>query len=339
MNLSNKFKNYVKNFDTVKSSKKVLMASAGIIITGLLVMIIFGFNLGIDFTGGTVIKVELGSEIENQSVYEDYKNQLEGILEDNGLELSLAQKEGTAQNASILVRFQDISGYNESQMADVINAVRSDITTQLGLDEDAVQNSQRIGPSATAALLQNALLAILFATILILIYIAIRFELLSGISAIAALLHDVLIMLSLVAIFQLQINSAFVAALITIIGYSINDTIVVFDRVRENRAKQSYKEKSNSSIVNISIRETIVRTINTSATTLFAITMLAVISVPTIREFAIPIIFGILSGVLSSIFVATPIWAIVNDKTRPKNPKPGTQKTQDSKQKQEILQV
>ena len=244
---------------------------------------------------------------------------IETLLNNNNLSLSQKQQEGVGEDASIIIRFQDIPGSTESEMEDVITLVRAKIATELGIAEGQVQESQRIGPSATASLLLNALLAVLFATILILIYIAIRFELLSGLSAVIALAHDVLVVLSIVAIVRLQINSAFIAALITIIGYSINDTIVVFDRVRENATKDSYKNKTNSEVVNISVKETLVRTLNTSATTLFMITLLAIISVPTIREFAIPIVIGLLAGTYSSIFVATPIWAIVNDKTKPKN--------------------
>lgn len=340
MNFVNKLKNSLNNFDIVKHAKGFMIGSASLILVGILVIIFFGFNLGIDFTGGTVLKIKIGSTLENAGVYDTYISQIETVLEDNNLSLSLKQQEGTGEDANIIIRFQDIGGYTETEMQEVITQVKLDLETALSITEDQIEDSQRIGPSATASLLLNALLAVLFATILILIYIAFRFELLSGLSAIVALIHDVLIMLALVAIFRLQINSAFIAALITIIGYSINDTIVVFDRVRENRRKESYKERSHADIVNISIRETIVRTLNTSLTTLFTITVLAIISVDTIREFAIPIIFGLIAGTYSSIFIATPIWAIVNDRTRPKNKHAKTLVTKkDKKEKQEILQV
>ena len=319
MNFLKKIKNSLKDFDTVKKSKGFMIGSGTVILIGLLIIIFFGFNLGIDFTGGTVLKIKVGSTLEDAGVYNSYISQIETVLQNNNLVLSLKQQEGTGEDANIIFRFQDISGYTEEQMATVITEVKAELVTALSVDESQVQDSQRIGPSATASLLLNALLAVLIATVLILIYIAFRFELLSGLAAILALFHDILIMLALVAIFRLQINSAFIAALITIIGYSINDTIVVFDRVRENRQKDSYKNNTNSEVVNISIRETFTRTINTSLTTLFTITILAIISVPTIREFAIPIVFGLIAGTYSSIFITTPIWAIVNDKTRPKN--------------------
>ena len=340
MNFLKKIKNSLKDFDTVKKSKGFMIGSGTVILIGLLIIIFFGFNLGIDFTGGTVLKIKVGSTLEDAGVYNSYIIQIETVLQNNNLVLSLKQQEGTGEDANIIFRFQDISGYTEEQMATVITEVKAELVTALSVDESQVQDSQRIGPSATASLLLNALLAVLIATVLILIYIAFRFELLSGLAAILALFHDILIMLALVAIFRLQINSAFIAALITIIGYSINDTIVVFDRVRENRQKDSYKNNTNSEVVNISIRETFTRTINTSLTTLFTITVLAIISVPTIREFAIPIVFGLIAGTYSSIFITTPIWAIVNDKTRPKNK--GTKTLSNVKvktEKQDILQV
>jgi preprotein translocase subunit SecF len=340
MNFVKKFLNSLKGFDIVKHTKKYIVSSASIALVGLLVVLIFGFHLGIDFTGGTVLKINIGNTLEQTGVYETYTSQIETVLEDNGLSLSLKQQEGVGEDASIMIRFQDIKGYSEQQMQTVIDEVKADIITVLSLQEEQVEDSQRIGPSATASLVLNALFAVLFATILILIYIAIRFELLSGLTAVLALVHDVIIMLALVAVFRLQINSAFVAALITIIGYSINDTIVVFDRIRENRQKESYKEKTNSDIVNISIRETLVRTLNTSVTTLIVITILAIFSVPAIREFAIPIIFGLISGTYSSIFIAAAIWAKVSDKTKPRNKNAKTLKNKNKKvEPKEVLQV
>lgn len=326
----------LKKFDVVKNMKKFFLGSGALILAGILLFILIGFNTGIDFTGGTTLSIKIGETLETGTVYDDYVNQIETILEDNGLVLGLSQIEGTDTDASILIRYQDVAGSSEAEMEILTETVKADIISTLGVDEDNVQDAQRIGPSATASLLLNAFLAILIATILILIYIAFRFELLSGLCAILALVHDVLIMCSLVIIFQIEINSGFIAALITIIGYSINDTIVVFDRIRENRRKESYKNKTNKDIVNISIKETLVRTLNTSITTLFTITILAVLSVPSIREFAIPIIFGLIAGTYSSIFIATPLWAVINDKTKPRNKNAKSLKTVKEKKQDKI---
>lgn len=334
------FVNKLKNYNFVTHTKQFLLASLSIMLIGLLVIIFFGFNLGIDFTGGTVLKVNIGATLEQPGVYENYTSQIETIVKNNGLTLSLKQQEGIAEEASIMIRFQDIKGYSEQEMQEVIDTVSEEIVSTLGLLEDQVENSQRIGPSASAALVLNALLAILFATMLILGYIAFRFELLSGLAAIGALAHDILIMLAAVAILRIQINSTFIAALITIIGYSINNTIVVFDRVRENGQKESYKEKSNAEIVDISIKETLTRSINTSLTTLFTISVLAIFSDASIREFILPIIIGLLAGTYSSIFLSAPVWAIINDKTKPKNKnKRSLREKQEKVKKEEVLQV
>lgn len=341
MNLFNKIKNFLSKVDVVGNAKKFFIGSGVLIAVGIIIVLTIGFNLGIDFTGGTVLKIKVGETLETGTTYDDYTATIETILENNNVELSLKQLQDSGSEASILIRFQDISGYDEDAMTPVIDQIKLDIADVLNAGETnpdfEIQDSQRIGASATASLLLNAFLAIMIATILILIYVAFRFELLSGISAILALLHDVLVMSSLVAIFRIEINSAFIAALITIIGYSINDTIVVFDRVRENRRKEKYNKLSNADVVNISVKETIVRTLNTSVTTLFTITVLAALSVPSIREFAIPIIFGLLAGTYSSIFIATPFWALINDKTKPRNKNAKTLKT--VKVEKEELQV
>lgn len=145
-----------------------------------------------------------------------------------------------------------------------------------------------------------------------LIYIWIRFELLSGLSALVALIHDALIMSALVLIFRTRINSSFIAAILTIVGYSINDTIVVFDRIREN-TKRFKHSLNKEQIVDKSVSETIVRSLNTSITTLFTITALYILGVQSIKEFALPLIVGIISGTYSSIFIASPFWVAMNN--------------------------
>ena len=164
----------------------------------------------------------------------------------------------------------------------------------------------------------NSILAILIAVILILIYIAIRFELLSGLVAIMMLLHDVLIMCALVAIFRIQINAGFIAALITIIGYSINNVIIVFDRIRENKKKEIYKDYPSDALVNVSIKQVLNRSILTALTTFVSVLALTILGVSSIREFLLPILFGLLSGVYSSTMLAGPIWAKINEKTMKK---------------------
>lgn len=173
-----------------------------------------------------------------------------------------------------------------------------------------------IGATVSNELLTNALLAISLAIVLMLVYIAFRFEVSSGLAAIVALLHDVLMMFSFMAIFHIEINSTFIAALITILGYSINNTIIVFDRIRENTKSVFYKNSSATFIANAAIRDTLVRSINTSFTTLITIGMVALIGVSSIRIFALPIIVGLLAGTFSSIFISPSVWAMWKDRKK-----------------------
>lgn len=174
----------------------------------------------------------------------------------------------------------------------------------------SVTQGDLIGATVSTELLFNAVLAVSLALIFMLCYIGIRFQLSSGLACIIALLHDILIMFSFMAICRIEINSTFIAALITILGYSINNSIIIFDRVRENTRSVFNANMSAEGIANKSIRETLLRSINTTITTLLMILMVAIIGVPDIRIFAFPIIIGLLAGTFSSICIAPSFWAL-----------------------------
>ncbi len=321
-NNSNSFSK--KEHKIVEKAKIWFLIPVVIVLIGAIMFAVFGFNLGIDFTGGTVIEISVGSAFEGtngEQVKQQYKTDIENVLKDQGLKISYYQQSGNGEETKLIVRYQDIDGKTEEQMEEISSNVVANLKTELSLEDSAIEQSQRIGATASSELLINCLLAMLIAVIFMLIYIGFRFELSFGISAIVALSHDLLIMCALMAVFQIQINSSFVAALITIIGYSINNTIVIFDRIRDNKKNEKYANVSNAYVANISIKESLTRTIYTTITTLFAIVILAIIGVSTIREFALPIIFGLLAGTYSSIFVAGPLWAIINDRTVKRNSK------------------
>lgn len=179
-----------------------------------------------------------------------------------------------------------------------------------------VADPNQTGATVSGEMIKTTILAISIATLCMLIYIVIRFELLSGLAAVLALLHDIIIMFCCMTIFHIEINSTFIAALITILGYSINNTIIIFDRVRENFRLYSGKRVNGKLvkpeyIADKSVQETIWRSINTTLTTLITVAMLAIIGVPDIRVFVLPIIFGLLAGTFSSIFLAPSIWAML----------------------------
>lgn len=281
------------NIDFVNISKYTLLISIVIIIAGFIAIGINGLNYGIDFAGGAMIYVNIGQEYDIDDI--------RTIISDSG-----AQAEASyagEKNQDVLIRMRVEEGYEEIE-----EEIMQRLSDKYDITDEQV-NIDMVGPSIGRELTLNAIKSIVISWALILIYVWIRFELRSGVIAIVALIHDMLIMFSFVAITQMQINSSFVAAILTIIGYSINDTIVIFDRIREN-TKRHGRRLSHSEIVNGSINKTLSRTLNTSLTTLFTIIAVYMLGVESIKEFTLPIIVGLIAGTYSSVFVAGPLWAI-----------------------------
>lgn len=204
---------------------------------------------------------------------------------------------------------------------DLDNQERNEIFTKFkeeyGLKDEALIQSQKFGPAIGSEIQKKALIAVVLATIGILVYTSFRFEVNFGVAAIIALVHDALVVFAVYAVFNIPLNSTFVAAILTIVGYSINDTIVIFDRIREN-LKLMKKEKYED-IANTSIKQTLSRTINTTITTLLAIVTLYILGVDAIKDFAFPLIVGMITGTYSSIFIASPIWYLFKTKINGKN--------------------
>lgn len=322
---SNSLKEKISKFDFTSKLKICSIISATLILVGILIISIFGFNLGIDFTGGTVLNVKVGAILEQGNNYSIVSNQVSNILEENGFKVGYIQQEGIGDESTITVRFKDKANLTEDQMQAELEIVKEKLENDLSINETklsvTVSNGSRIAASSSKSLIINSILAILIAILLILVYIAIRFELLSGLTAILILIHDVLVMCALVSIFRIQINAGFIAALITIIGYSINNVIIVFDRIRENKKNENFKDATGAVIANTSIKEMLSRTLLTALTTMVSIVALTIIGVPSIREFLLPILFGLLSGVYSSTMLAGPIWAFISDRTASKSKK------------------
>ena len=287
-------------------SRICLIVSAAIICLALILTIFgHGINLGIDFEGGLSMQYNMGKQVA--------KDDVESAL--NGMNIS-----------SYTVTVQG-SGNNEVNIR-IKDVAQDDIQTLQDHFEEAIQESypdaesigdvNYVGPVAGATLVKNAIISVLLASVLMLIYIAIRFDLNSGLSAVFGLLHDVLIMLSFMVIFRsfIQMNSSFIAAALTIVGYSINNTIVIFDRIRENAKKMPTAPREE--VTNISIKESLGRTICTTVTTLITIVALCILGVASIREFALPIIVGILSGVYSANMINGYVWAFLEEKRKAK---------------------
>ncbi|MBR1925295.1 MAG: protein translocase subunit SecF [Clostridia bacterium] len=307
---ASKLTEYFKSekFKPSEWSKYFWILSGTIFLVGLIILCTIGFRLGLDFTGGNIMRVQVGEEINTEAVKNNVENTIKGTVSDNGAKVSRYQI--IEENGTYYVEFQ-YQNINDD-MTEVNTNIQNELTTKLNdvlTETYTVSASETKSASASGDLLFRAFIALAIAVVAILVYVAIRFELLSGLAAVITLFHDVLLMCALVLIFRIEVNSAFIAAVITILGYSVNNTIVVFDRVRENRKKESLMKMSNMDIANLSIKQTLTRTLNTSITTLLAVVMLAIIGVSAIRQFIVPIIFGLIVGTYAAIFISAPLWA------------------------------
>lgn len=289
----------------MNKAKVCILISCSIIVIAIIVgFICGGLNLGIDFTGGSILTIDLQESFDMDVV--------NAALETNGIDPATAQVL-RSEDTQVIIRMQELPEDADDAQ------VRESITNTLKETyPDAVSGQiESVGGATTKDIIRNAFLSVLIAAAFMLVYIWIRFELFSGIAAVVALIHDVLIMTAFVCIARVQINSSYIAACLTIVGYSINDTIVVFDRIRENNKKYGAKSKTRKQVADLSITETLPRTINTSATTMITILAVYIFGVQSIKEFALPIIIGLLSGTYSSMFVASPIWvALLEGKNR-----------------------
>ncbi len=288
---------------TVKNHAKVcLMVSCGIIVLALVLSLFgLGINMGVDFAGGMNMQYDMGETAEQKKI--------EGITEEMGLTGAQVTIQGAGRN-EVNVRVPSV-GNDEVQ-----NIQTTFLEKAQAIYPNATLSGEvsYVGPVAGRTLLANAIWSVVIAALLMLIYIAIRFDLNSGLAAVFGLVHDVLMMLAFMVLLRafIQMNSTFIAAALTIVGYSINNTIVIFDRIRENARKSPAEGKVD--VVNRSVKECLGRTINTTLTTLVTIVMLYILGVDSIREFALPIIIGILSGVYSANMINGYVWAWLEEK-------------------------
>lgn len=281
----------------VKNRKKFIGLSITIMLIGFIMYVVNGFNYGIDFTGGTIIEIEAGKEIPVEKA--------EKIVKEYDKDISIIH---AGNNKEILIIKSTLDLSNEDVMK-----ITEGFKDKFGINEDKVF-SEKIGPSMGVEIRNKALLSILVATIAMLVYITFRFEFNYGLAAITALLHDVLITISIYTIFKLPVNSSFIAAILTIVGYSINDTIVIFDRMREE--KRLNRRATSEEVVNLSVKYSMRRTINTSITTIVSVLILYIVGVEDIKVLAFPLMLGMLAGTYSSIFIAPNIWYNLNNREK-----------------------
>lgn len=286
----------MKILKIIEKSKLWFIISLAIMITGLVFFIKDGLNYGIDFRGGTLVQINMKQDFNKQDV--------EKIITKYANDYTTNTAVNEKNETQLEIR-------SNSLEEDEIQPLFKDLKDKYKLEDKDLISQQTIGPAVGQELRQKAILAFVLANVAMLIYVAIRFEFKFGAAAILAIVHDILITVSVYAIFQIPINSSFIAAILTIAGYSINDTIVIFDRIRENTKKM--RRVDSKEVANISITQTMARSINTTLTTL--ITIVAVyIFVPSVREFAFPLTIGIACGAYSSIFIASPLWVILKNR-------------------------
>lgn len=291
----------MSKFSFTKHFKVALMIPGVIIVISLILSLCgMGMNLGIDFTGGALLTYDMGGEFDVQGVYD--------ALSTAGIDEYQVAKTGVDVQDTLQIRLK-------SEMSDEEHRNAMDDALFATFPDATFVTQDYVGAVAGRDLMANAFYSVAIVAVCMLIYIAIRFDFKSGLTAVLALLHDVIMMICAMVLFRnfFQANSSFIAALLTIVGYSINNTIIIFDRIRENNKRPEFRQGSKMEVVEVSVRETLTRTINTSVTTLITIVLLFILGGNSIREFAFPIIVGLVVGVYSSVMLSGQAWAYIID--------------------------
>jgi preprotein translocase subunit SecF len=284
------------DYTFIEQRRKAYVVSGIVLLIGIGAMILnivttgSWLNYGVDFTGGSLVQVHFDDEVD--------VGQVRSVVS----AISGSEVTRFAGENEYVIRVPLAEGVE-------VDAVRTEV--QALLDEASlgafeISRTELVGPKIGAELQQKAALAILFSFMLTLIYLAIRFELRFGLAAVIATVHDIMIALGFLAVFRVEIALPTVAAILTIVGYSLNDTIVVFDRIRENLGRKGARKLDQIALIDRSINETLPRTVLTSVTTLTVLMALLLVGPTTIRDFALVLILGVLIGTYSSIFVASP---------------------------------
>jgi len=280
-----------KNFNFVRNGRWFYIAPAIILAVGILVLAIFGFNLGLDFTGGTTVKINADGDFS--------KIQIQEKLDTFNIKYSIAKEQSTNGGNTYSIKFNA-----EDNTEDIITELQSYF-------ENDYLESSTFSDTTIKETVMSVFWSILAALGSLIIYMLIRFKFTAGMATILALMHDVLIICALMAIFRIEINISFIAAILTVIAYSINNSLVVFDRVR-SMEKNNTENHTLEQIINRSINSTLNRSMLTMATTLATLIVLTVISIimqlNTLIEFALPIVFGLIAGTYSSLFLIAPLY-------------------------------
>ena len=282
------------NISFNKFYKKFNLLSLMLIVFSLILLLFKGLNYGVDFKGGTLIEIRTDQNSSNITLIRDSFNQMD--LGDVSV-----KKFGT--ETDFIVKFEK----QKSKDPKFIDNIKTKLSSSIGNVD--FRRVEKVGPKVSSELLKSGIIAIVLSLAAMLLYIWIRFEWQFSLGAILALFHDVIITLGVFSIFSLEINLSIVAAILTIVGYSMNDTVVIFDRVRENLKK--YADIKIFELTNISINETLSRTIITSVTTLLALLSIYIFGGEILKGFSLAMILGVIFGTYSSIYIANPILVLL----------------------------
>ena len=289
-------------FDIAGHRKIWFLISLILIIPGFICMGMRGFNFGIDFTGGTIMDLRF----EQAVTLPDVRSSLAKFdLDGSTIQLSGAEA-GVESSENVMIRTVDLE---ETRRKEVMASLAQDVGPYTVLREE------KVGATIGGELITNAVLALVISWALIILYVAYRFEWRFGVSAVLALIHDIIIVLAVFSFTQRQIDSSFIAALLTIVGYSINDTIVIFDRIRENMKLHFRRGGDVNELVNRSVYQTLTRSLYTVFTVLFTTLALYWFGGETTKDFAFALLVGFASGCYSSIFIASQLWIELRNRT------------------------
>jgi preprotein translocase subunit SecF len=279
------------NIDFMGKRKIAFALSAILIISSITILLVRDLNYGLDFTGGTLIEVSYATAPEISDVRSN--------LASAGINDAVVQTFGAASDIVVRIPPKDIEGESNAEISTIVlNALQQGVEGEV-----LMRRVEFVGPQVGEELTEQGILAVVYALIGIFLYVMIRFQWRFSVGAVTALVHDILITMGLLAILQVEFDLTVVAALLAVIGYSLNDTIVLFDRIRENFPR--LRKASSFEVVNISVNETLSRTLMTSITTLLVLAALFIFGGEIIHSFAFTLIVGVVVGTYSSIYVAS----------------------------------
>lgn len=309
--------------EIIKNSKKFLGISAVFLIISLVVFFAKGLNYGIDFSGGNLFQLKFEKSITLNQINSNLDEIAKTIHQVN----PNSRKVQISEDNTVIIRTPELK---ESQKTEVLNNLK-----KIGNFE--INKEEKVGASVGEELKTSAILALSIGAVLIILYITFRFEFTFAVAAVAALFHDLIIAIGVIALLGYEIDTPFIAAILTILGYSINDTIVVFDRIRENMKRKN--RGTFEQCLDKSVNQVMIRSLNTSVTTLFAIIAILVFGGDSLKTFIMTLLIGILAGTYSSVFIATPLVYIIDKNKKGPNKGFNSFKEETKKENEEKILV